>query len=137
MLCTFVALDQSLILYCTRTGRLDRLVYVPPPNVEYRMVTTRFSEDIDLRTVSSLTNNFTGVDLMALVRKAGLCALKASRVRQRETAFFSAYTCQSERPASEDTWSNHLNLSNSQVSKPKTFPMPHQISSHQSVISNC
>jgi SpoVK/Ycf46/Vps4 family AAA+-type ATPase len=50
--------------------------------------TTRFSEDIDLRIVSSLTNNFTGADLKALVRKAGLGALKASRVRQREIAFY-------------------------------------------------
>jgi ATP-dependent 26S proteasome regulatory subunit len=41
--------------------------------------TARFAEDIDLRTVSSLTNNFTGADLMALVHNAGLCSLNASR----------------------------------------------------------
>ncbi|KAK3817567.1 MAG: P-loop containing nucleoside triphosphate hydrolase protein [Benniella sp.] len=86
------AIDTSIL----RPGRLDRLVYVPPPNFEERMVilqilkqTTRFSEDIDLRTVSSLTNNFTGADLKALVRKAGLCALKASRA-SIETQDFSA-----------------------------------------------
>jgi SpoVK/Ycf46/Vps4 family AAA+-type ATPase len=100
------AIDTSIL----RPGRLDRLVYVPPPNFEERMVilqilkqTTRFSEDIDLRTVSSLTNNFTGADLKALVRKACLCSLKASR-------------------ANIET---------------QTFPPPYQISSHQSVIWNC
>ncbi|KAF9347189.1 hypothetical protein BGX34_003334, partial [Mortierella sp. NVP85] len=86
------AIDTSIL----RPGRLDRLVYVPPPSFEERMVilqilkqTTRFSEDIDLRTVSSLTNNFTGADLKALVRKAGLCALKAGRA-SIETQDFSA-----------------------------------------------
>ncbi|KAK3817561.1 MAG: hypothetical protein J3Q66DRAFT_186630 [Benniella sp.] len=48
------AIDTSIL----RPDRLDRLVYVPPPNSEHRMVilqilkqTTRFFEDIDQRTV--------------------------------------------------------------------------------------
>lgn len=70
-----------------KIGRLDRLAYVPPPTFEERVAIleilrqgTRFSENIDLRTVSNLTMNFTGADLKALVRKAGLYALKANRV---------------------------------------------------------
>lgn len=70
-----------------KIGRLDRLAYVPPPTFEERVAIleilqqgTRFSDNIDLRTVSNLTMNFTGADLKALVRKAGLYALKANRV---------------------------------------------------------
>ncbi|KAF9350897.1 hypothetical protein BGX34_000920 [Mortierella sp. NVP85] len=75
------AIETSIL----RSGCLDRLVYVPSPNFEERMVilqvlkqTTRFSEDIDLRTVSNLTNNVTGAELKALVRKAGLQVLEAA-----------------------------------------------------------
>jgi ATP-dependent 26S proteasome regulatory subunit len=44
------------------------------------MNTTQFSETVDLPTVGNLTNNFTGADMKALVRKAGLHALKDNRV---------------------------------------------------------
>ncbi|KAG0205993.1 hypothetical protein BGX28_002495 [Mortierella sp. GBA30] len=87
------AIDASIL----RPGRLDRLVYVPPPNFEERIVilkilkeSTRFTESVDLRTVSNLTNNFTGADMKALVRKAGLCALKANRTSIDAQDFFAA-----------------------------------------------
>ncbi|KAF9190490.1 hypothetical protein BGZ51_008529 [Haplosporangium sp. Z 767] len=80
------AIDTSIL----RSGRLDRLVYVPPPNFEERVAIlqilkekTQFSDTVDLRTVSNLTSNFTGADMKALVRKAGLYALKASRMFSR------------------------------------------------------
>ncbi|KAF9566009.1 hypothetical protein EC968_003946 [Mortierella alpina] len=87
------AIDTSIL----RPGRLDRLVYVPPPNFEERVAileilknTTRFSENVDLRTVSNLTNNFTGADMKAIVRKAGLYALKANRTSIDAQDFFAA-----------------------------------------------
>lgn len=77
------AIDGSIL----RPGRLDRLVYVPPPTLDERVTileilkkTTKFADNMDLRTVGNLTNNFTGADMKALVRKAGLYALKAKRV---------------------------------------------------------
>jgi len=77
------AIDGSIL----RPGRLDRLVYVPPPTFDERVAileisgkSTKFADNMDLRTVSNLTNNFTGADMKALVRKAGLYALKANRV---------------------------------------------------------
>ncbi|KAF8952836.1 hypothetical protein BGZ52_003466 [Haplosporangium bisporale] len=86
-------IDASIL----RPGRLDRLAYVPPPTFEERVAIleilrqgTRFSENIDLRTVSNLTMNFTGADLKALVRKAGLYALKANRTNIEAQDFFSA-----------------------------------------------
>ncbi|KAG0251794.1 hypothetical protein BG011_007367 [Mortierella polycephala] len=86
------AIDTSIL----RSGRLDRLVYVPPPNFEERVAIlqilkekTQFSDAVDLRTVSNLTSNFTGADMKALVRKAGLYALKASRVRSGTKATMS------------------------------------------------
>ncbi|KAF9413232.1 hypothetical protein BGZ76_005055, partial [Entomortierella beljakovae] len=89
------AIDGSIL----RPGRLDRLVYVPPPTFEERVVileilgkSTKFSKNIDLRTVGNLSNNFTGADLKALVRKAGLLALKADRTQIETQDFFSAST---------------------------------------------
>ncbi|KAG0227814.1 hypothetical protein BGX31_006843 [Mortierella sp. GBA43] len=76
------AIDLSIL----RPGRLDRLVYVPPPSFDERVTilgilkkSTRISDNIDLKMVGNLTNNFTGADLKALVRKAGLFAIKAGR----------------------------------------------------------
>ncbi|KAF9965586.1 hypothetical protein BGZ70_004545 [Mortierella alpina] len=87
------AIDGSIL----RPGRLDRLVYVPPPNFKERVAileilknTTRFSDTVDLRTVSNLTNNFTGADMKAIVRKAGLYALKANRTSIDAQDFFAA-----------------------------------------------
>ncbi|KAG0302502.1 hypothetical protein BGZ98_007440 [Dissophora globulifera] len=76
-----------------------RLVYVPPPTFEERVAileilkhTTRISDNVDLKTVANLTNNFTGADMKALVRKAGLCALKANRKSVESQDFFTAAT---------------------------------------------
>jgi transitional endoplasmic reticulum ATPase len=70
-----------------KIGRLDRLVYVPPPTLHERVAilkimksTTRFSATTDLQAIGNLTSNFTGADMKALVRKAGLYALKDNRV---------------------------------------------------------
>ncbi|KAF9316230.1 hypothetical protein BG003_002188 [Podila horticola] len=97
-----VFLDELEAIFGSREssgglGRLDRLAYVPPPTFEERVAIleilrqgTKFSENIDLRTVSNLTMNFTGADLKALVRKAGLYALKANRTSIEAQDFFSA-----------------------------------------------
>ncbi|KAF9926426.1 hypothetical protein FBU30_003991 [Linnemannia zychae] len=87
------AIDSSIL----RPGRLDRLVYVPPPTLEERVAilkilksTTRISDATDLQTIGNLTNNFTGADMKALVRKAGLCALKENRSQIEFQDFFAA-----------------------------------------------
>jgi len=75
-----------------RPGRLEKLIYVPPPDEKGRLdilkIHTRhvpLAEDIDLREIAKMTNGYTGADLAALVREATLAALredlKATRVR--------------------------------------------------------
>nr|MCG2874401.1 AAA family ATPase [Acidilobus sp.] len=75
-----------------RPGRLEKLIYVPPPDEKGRLdilkIHTRhvpLAEDVDLREIAKMTNGYTGADLAALVREATLAALredlKATRVR--------------------------------------------------------
>ncbi len=77
-----------------RPGRLEKLIYVPPPDRQARLeilkVHTRnmpLAEDVDLDRIAALTEGYSGADLAALVREAALMALreniKADRVCMR------------------------------------------------------
>ncbi len=66
-----------------RPGRLERLVYVPPPDyggrLEILKVHTRrmpLAEDVDLADIARRTEGYSGADLEAVVREAGLQALR-------------------------------------------------------------
>jgi transitional endoplasmic reticulum ATPase len=68
-----------------RPGRLERLVYVPPPDRVARgailLAVTRnvpLAPDADLATVASDTEGYSAADLAALVREAALCAMRES-----------------------------------------------------------
>ncbi|MEM4311072.1 MAG: CDC48 family AAA ATPase [Nitrososphaerales archaeon] len=71
-------LDPSLL----RPGRLDLLIYVPPPNEEERKeILNKFTskmpkEELDLKELAKLTKGYSGADLEALCREAGIIALK-------------------------------------------------------------
>jgi len=72
-------LDPALL----RPGRLDKLVYVPPPDLEARLeilrIHTRYlplAPDVDLYEIARATENYSGADLEALVREAFLLALR-------------------------------------------------------------
>ncbi|MGB9631384.1 MAG: AAA family ATPase, partial [Candidatus Methanodesulfokora sp.] len=72
-------LDPALL----RPGRFDRLIYVPPPDEEARLeifkIHTRnkpLAEDVDLKKLAKMTENFTGADIEALVNAASMLALK-------------------------------------------------------------
>jgi transitional endoplasmic reticulum ATPase len=74
-------LDQALL----RPGRLDRLVYVPAPDVEARVAILRvltaqmaIGPDVDAAELAARTERFTGADLKGLCREAGLAALGES-----------------------------------------------------------
>ncbi|CAG8438902.1 5150_t:CDS:10 [Acaulospora morrowiae] len=77
------AIDPSLL----RSGRLDRLVYVQPPNFEERKsiftilsnAKTRFSNNVDIDELAEKTVNFTGADIQGLVQRAALLAFKKFR----------------------------------------------------------
>ncbi len=68
-----------------RPGRFDRLIYVPPPDEKGRYqilkIYTRkmpLAEDVDLAKLAAMTEGYSGADLEALCREAGLAALRRS-----------------------------------------------------------
>ncbi len=72
-------LDPALL----RPGRFDRIIFVPPPDEEARYeilkIHTRrmpLGDDVDLRELARLTENYTGADIEALVIEAGLNAAR-------------------------------------------------------------
>lgn len=73
------SIDSSIL----RPGRLDRLVYVGAPNQDERLQIlqvlkhkTKLDASVNLQVVASKTEGYTGADLQAVIRKAGLLSLK-------------------------------------------------------------
>ncbi len=74
--------DKALL----RPGRMDLLIYVPPPDVDARYnilkIHTRnipLDDTADLKKLAELTEYYTGADLKALVREAAMNALRIDR----------------------------------------------------------
>jgi len=72
-------LDPALL----RPGRLDRLIFVPPPSLEERLeilkIHTRdmpLDNDVNLYEIAKITEGFSGADLELICREAGLSALR-------------------------------------------------------------
>ncbi len=72
-------IDPALL----RPGRLEKIIYVPPPDLEGRLeilkIHTRevpLGEDVDLFEIAKQTEGYSGADLAALVREAALLALR-------------------------------------------------------------
>ncbi len=66
-----------------RPGRLEKLIFVPPPNEEGRYeifkVHTRgmkLADDVDLRELAKRTEGYTGADIAAVCREAGMAAIR-------------------------------------------------------------
>ena len=75
-----------------RPGRIDRLVYIPPPDgkarVEILKVHTRkmpLADDVSLEYIAERTEGYTGADLENLCREAGMAAIRegSERVHMR------------------------------------------------------
>jgi len=71
--------DPALI----RPGRLEKLIYVPPPDEKGRLEILRIhtrnvplAPDVNLVEIAERTKGYTGADLAALVREAALQALR-------------------------------------------------------------
>ena len=76
-------IDTSLL----RPGRLDLILYVGPPDEKARLEILRITSkrmplatDIDLEIIAQSTKNFSGADLVALCREAGVHALRRSSI---------------------------------------------------------
>jgi transitional endoplasmic reticulum ATPase len=66
-----------------RPGRFDRLIYVPEPDTASRMEIFKIytnkmplADDVDLNQLSNMTKKYSGADIEALCREAGLNALR-------------------------------------------------------------
>jgi transitional endoplasmic reticulum ATPase len=76
-----------------RPGRLEKSIYVPPPDessrVEIFKVATRkmlLEEDVDLTELAKLTENFSGADIQYLCKEAGMSAYrrKARKIGKKD-----------------------------------------------------
>jgi transitional endoplasmic reticulum ATPase len=81
-------LDPALL----RPGRLDRLIYVPPPDYRARLEIFRvharklkLMDDVNLEELARRTEGYTGADIAAVVREAAMLALRET-VRERASS---------------------------------------------------
>ena len=72
-------LDNSLL----RTGRLDLVLYVPPPDEKGRLEIIKIltakmpiDKDVNLQEIAVATQNYSGADLAALCREAAIQAMR-------------------------------------------------------------
>ncbi|WP_416902181.1 AAA family ATPase [Micromonospora echinospora] len=76
-----------------RPGRLERLVYVPPPDADARVEILKASsrnvplaDDVDLAGLAESLDGFSAADCAALVREAALAAMRESLTASTVTA---------------------------------------------------
>jgi transitional endoplasmic reticulum ATPase len=81
-------LDPALL----RPGRLDRLIYVPPPDYRARLEIFRvharklkLADNVNLEELARRTEGYTGADIAAVVREAAMLALRET-VRERASS---------------------------------------------------
>jgi transitional endoplasmic reticulum ATPase len=82
-------IDPALL----RPGRLERLVYVPPPDAEARTAILRASsksvpldESVDLAALGASLEGFSAADCSALIRESALAAMRESLEASTVTA---------------------------------------------------
>ena len=76
-----------------RPGRFDRLIYVPDPDEKARLEILQIytkgmplTKDVDLARLTSMTKNYSGADIDAVCREAGLNALRTD-INAKEVSF--------------------------------------------------
>jgi transitional endoplasmic reticulum ATPase len=86
-------LDNSLL----RPGRLEPVLYVPQPDEKGRLEIIKIltekmplSSDVNLEEISVSTQNYTGADLAALCREAGVHAMQSNSSKTGSPDFASA-----------------------------------------------
>ncbi|MFB6395272.1 AAA family ATPase [Polymorphospora lycopeni] len=95
-------IDPALL----RPGRLERLVYVPPPDADARAEILRASartvplaDDVDLAELGTELDGFSAADCAALVREAALAAMRESLEASTVTAAHVAAARARVRPS--------------------------------------
>jgi transitional endoplasmic reticulum ATPase len=94
--------DQALL----RPGRLERLVYVPPPDTEARTEVLRaasrgvpLAADVDLVALADGLDGYSAADCAALIREAALSAMRESMEASTVTAAHVAAARERVRPS--------------------------------------
>jgi transitional endoplasmic reticulum ATPase len=89
-----------------RPGRLERLVYVPPPTAEGRAdilratsKNTPLAEDVDLDELASTLERYSAADCAALIREGALTAMRESLEATEVTAAHLAKARDAVRPS--------------------------------------
>lgn len=116
-------LDNSLL----RTGRLDLVLYVPPPDEKGRLEIIKIltkkmplANDVKLKEIAVATQNYTGADLSSLCREAAVQAMRNNATKITSTDF--ANSLKQIKPSitkEVDQWYNTVRESISNV-VPKT-----------------
>lgn len=95
-------IDPALL----RPGRLERLVYVPPPDAEARVEILRASarntplgSDVDLGALAEELEGYSAADCAALIREAALTAMRESLSAAEVTAAHLAAARAAVRPS--------------------------------------
>ncbi|UCE13961.1 MAG: AAA family ATPase [Candidatus Heimdallarchaeota archaeon] len=95
------AIDPALL----RPGRLDRLIYIPVPDLEARIKilkvhtkTMPLAENVDLQKLAEATENFTGADLENLCREAAYAGLRRDFSSRKVTGVDFEYALSVCRP---------------------------------------
>jgi transitional endoplasmic reticulum ATPase len=95
-------IDAALL----RPGRLERLVYVPPPDATARAEILRatsrgvpLADDVDLAALAGSLDGFSAADCAALVREAALAAMRESLEASTVTAAHVATARERVRPS--------------------------------------
>lgn len=117
-------LDSSIL----RTGRLDLLLYVPPPDEKGRLEIIKIltkkmplTNDVKLQEIAVATQNYTGSDLASLCRETAIQAMRNDSAKIGSSDFASAL--KKIRPSitkEVDQWYNSVKESISNV-VPKTI----------------
>lgn len=94
-------IDPALL----RPGRIERLVFVPPPDAEARAAILRAAakdvplQDVDLDGLGRRTDGYSAADCAALVREAALTAMRESMEAATVTAAHVDAALQAVRPS--------------------------------------
>ncbi|RBM10209.1 ATPase [Prauserella sp. PE36] len=89
-----------------RPGRLERLIYVPPPDAEARAAILRSSarntplaSDVDIDELAASLDGYSAADCAALIREAALTAMRESMEAAEVTATHLAKARDAVRPS--------------------------------------
>jgi transitional endoplasmic reticulum ATPase len=119
-------LDPAIL----RPGRFDRMVYVPPPDQAIRLqifeIYTKnmpIAKDVDLEALAKLAKGYSGADIEAMCREAGMYALRKGGDETQITMAEFKMAMEKVRPSITpdlETWYQNVTSSFKKIDKPTT-----------------